>query len=68
MICMSIVGPAVIVRAVNSIPLTSSKNVPLPGHAGKFSGELDGAVTSQCFCGCSTRMSSRKRVWSRRRG
>ena len=44
---MSMVGPAVIVRAVNSMPLTSSKNVPLPGHAGKFSGELDGAVTSQ---------------------
>ena len=42
---MSIVGPIAMVRALRYAPVTSSKNRPFPGRAGKFSGEFEGAVT-----------------------
>ena len=52
---MSIVEPA-----VSEVPglwniVTSSKNGSLPGASGKFSGEVDGFVTSQPRVGCGTR-------------
>ena len=44
---MSMVDPATSVVPVLSDPVTSSKNGSLPGASGKFSGDVDGLVTSQ---------------------
>ena len=54
---MSIVEPAVRVVPGLTNEVTSSKNGSLPGASGKFSGEVDGFVTSQPCTGSRTRKS-----------
>ena len=54
---MSIVEPAQIVVPGRSKSITLSWKGLLPGQAGKFSGEVDGHVTSQSCCGYSTSVS-----------
>ena len=58
MICISMVDPAQIVVPVSNI-VVSSKNFRFGGPAGKFSGEVDGFVTSHPSLGCGTRKSSK---------
>ena len=45
-LCESIVEPAQMVVVVSNVVI-SSKNRVWPGTAGKFSGEVEGLVTSQ---------------------
>ena len=54
---MSIVEPATSEVPGLIEPVTSSKNGSLPGASGKFSGEVEGLVTSQPCFGCGTRKS-----------
>ena len=54
---MSMVEPATSVVPGLIEPVTSSKKGSLPGASGKFSGEVDGLVTSQPRVGCGTRKS-----------
>ena len=53
---MSMVEPAQIEVVVMKVVI-SSKNGAWPGTAGKFSGEVEGLVTSQPYVGCGTRKS-----------
>ena len=57
---MSMVEPAT--RLVPGLiePVTSSKKRSLPGASGKFSGEVEGLVTSHPCRGCGTRKSRKK--------
>jgi hypothetical protein len=56
-ICMSMVEPAPSVVPRLMEPVTSSKKGSLPEARGKFSGDVDGLVTSHPFRGCGTRKS-----------
>ena len=59
MSCVSIADPATSAVPALIEPVTSSKKRSLPGASGKFSGEVEGFVTSHPYFGWGTRKSSR---------
>jgi hypothetical protein len=64
---MSIVEPAQIDVVVLKVVI-SSKNGTWPGTAGKFSGEVEGLVTSQPYFGWGTRKSRKNSALPLRTG
>ena len=64
---MSMVEPAQIEVVVRKVVI-SSKNRSWPGTAGKFSGEVEGLVTSQPYRGCGTRKSRKNSALPLRMG